>query len=99
MPPYDTRNYKKQENTVFEDYGNLPLSENEKDELLLEFFPTVTRDFLTRQVEEKYLDNIYRIEGEKRLREEAAWEAYQRQSPEEKQARLPDRLYHFQVLS
>ena len=97
--PYDTRNYKKQENTVFEDYGNLPLAANEKDELLLELFPTVARDFLTRQVEETYLENIYRIEEEKRLREEEAREAYARLTPEEKQARIIDGLYHFQWLS
>ena len=34
--------------------------------LLLELFPTVARDFLTKQVEEAYLDNIYHIEEEKR---------------------------------
>jgi pyruvate/oxaloacetate carboxyltransferase len=94
--PFDTRNYKKQENTVFEDYGNLPMAENENGELLLELFPTVARDFLTHQVEEKYLDYIYRIEEEKRLREAAAREAYQRLSTEEKQARLLNGLYHFQ---
>ncbi len=93
--PYDTRNYKKQENTVFEDYGGLRLAENERDELLLELFPTVARDFLQNCVEEKYTTNIWAIEEEKRRKAREAREAYERLSPEEKQKRLMEGLYHW----
>ena len=96
---YDTKNYKKQENTVFEDYGDIKLASGEKDELLLELFPTVARDFLTRQVEEAYLQNIYLIEEEKRRKQKEAREAYERLSPEEKRKRLMDGLYNWQGLS
>ncbi len=96
---YDTKNYKKQENTVFEEYGDMKLASNEKDELLLELFPTVARDFLTRQVEEAYLQNIYLIEEEKRRRQQEAREAYERLTPDEKRKRLMDGLYNWQGLS
>jgi oxaloacetate decarboxylase alpha subunit/pyruvate carboxylase subunit B len=93
--PYDTRNYKKQENTVFEDYGGLKLAENEKDELLLELFPTVARDFLQGCVEDNYTTNIWAIEEEKRRKAREAREAYERLTPEEKQKRLLEGLYHW----
>lgn len=97
--PYDTKNYKKQENTVFEEYGDMKLADNEKDELLLELFPTVARDFLQKEVEERYLTNIYTIEEEKRRKAEEAREAYQRLSPEEKREKLLKGLYNFPWLS
>jgi len=97
--PYDTKNYKKQENTVFEDYGGLRLAANEKDELLLELFPTVARDFLQNCVEETYTTNIWAIEEEKRRKAREAREAYERLSPEEKQKRLMEGLYHWYDVS
>ncbi|MBP9032015.1 MAG: carboxylase, partial [Dysgonomonadaceae bacterium] len=39
--PYDTSNYKKQDNPVLPEYGGVHLAKNEKDQLLLELFPTV----------------------------------------------------------
>jgi len=97
--PYDTRNYKKQENSVFEDYGDMKLAQNEKEELLLELFPTVARDFLTRCVEEHYTENIYRIEEEKRQKQQEAHDAYARLTPEEKRQRIEEGLYNFPWLS
>ena len=96
---YDTRNYKKQENTIFEDYGDMKLAQNEKEELLLELFPTVARDFLTKCVEERYLENIYIIEEEKQRKAREAMEAYDRLSPEEKRKRIIDGLYNFPWMS
>ena len=93
---YDTKNYKKQENTVFEDYGDLKLAQNEKEELLLELFPTVARDFLTKCVEERYLENIYKIEDEKRIRAMEAKADYDRLTPEEKRNRILEGLYNYQ---
>ena len=96
---YDTKNYKKQENSVFEDYGDMKLAQNEKEELLLELFPTVARDFLTRCVEERYTENIYKIEEDKRQKAQEARDAYESLTPEEKRKRLLEGLYNFQWLS
>jgi oxaloacetate decarboxylase alpha subunit/pyruvate carboxylase subunit B len=97
--PYDTKNYKKQENTVFEDYGDMKLADNEKDELLLELFPTVARDYLQKCVEEKYTENIHMIEEEKRRKAREAREAYDRLSAREKQDRLMQGLYSWHEVS
>ncbi len=97
--PYDTKNYKKQENTVFPDYGDLKLAENEKDELLLELFPSVARDFLKKKVEEKYLNNIYAIEEEKRRKIEEEKAKYAALTPEEKEKRLHYGLYNYEWTS
>ncbi len=45
--PYDTSKYKMQENPVIEGCGR-KLAENEKEVLLLELFPQVAKDYLTR---------------------------------------------------
>jgi pyruvate/oxaloacetate carboxyltransferase len=50
--PYDTSNYKKQENPVLPEYGGVHLAKDEKDQLLLELFPTVAAKFL-RELREK----------------------------------------------
>ncbi len=97
--PYDTKNYKRQENTVFEEYGNMKLADSEKDELLLELFPTVARDFLQNAVEERYTENIHQIEEEKRRKAREAREAYERLSPQEKRERLMQGLYTWHELS
>lgn len=97
--PYDTKNYKKQENTIFEEYGDMKLADNEKDELLLELFPTVAREFLQKCVEEKYTENIHYIEEEKRRKAREAREAYERLSPQEKRDRLLEGLYSWHELS
>ena len=97
--PYDTKNYKKQENTVFEEYGDMKLADNEKDELLLELFPTVARDFLQTSVEVKYTENIHHIEEEKRRKAREAREKYERLSPQEKRDRLMQGLYSWHEVS
>jgi oxaloacetate decarboxylase alpha subunit/pyruvate carboxylase subunit B len=96
---YDSKNYKKQENTIFEEYGDMKLAQNEKEELLLELFPTVARDYLTRCVEERYTENIYKIEEEKRRKQQEAHDAYERLTPEEKFKRIEKGLYNFPWLS
>ncbi|MCX6230187.1 MAG: carboxylase [Bacteroidetes bacterium] len=93
--PYDTSNYKKQENTVFSEYGDLKLAENEKDELLLELFPSVARDFLKKRVVQRYLNDIYAIEEEKRKKLEEEKANYMSLSPEEKEKRLHYGLYNY----
>ena len=94
--PYDTGNYKKQDNPVFEEFGGLKMAENEKDELLLELFPNVARNFLYNRMEDKYNTTIWVIEDEKRRKLEEERQKYYKLSPEEKRKRLVEGLYNFQ---
>jgi len=93
---YDTRFYKKQENPVFEEYGGVKLALNEKEELLLELFPSVAHDFLKKRMETTYLDEIHHIEELKRLKLEEEKQKYNILTPEEKQKRLIDGLYNYE---
>ncbi|MGL5682088.1 MAG: biotin/lipoyl-containing protein [Marinifilaceae bacterium] len=52
--PYDTSNYKMQENPILPEAGGVKLAENEKEQLLLELFPLVARNYLTKYKEEQY---------------------------------------------
>ncbi len=93
--PYDTKFYKKQENPVFDEYGGVRLALNEKEELLLELFPSVARDFLKKRMEDTYLAEIHRVEEEKRKKLEEEKHKYNILTPEEKQKRLLDGLYSY----
>ncbi len=104
--PYDTSNYKKQENKVFPEYGGLKMAYNEKDELLLELFPAVASDFLKKRAEAKYNAEIKVIEDarhakeeeeKRKLQEEKA--AFEKMTPEQKVERLMDGLYHYKWIS
>ncbi|MCX6556971.1 MAG: carboxylase [Candidatus Aminicenantes bacterium] len=55
--PYDTSTYRKQENPVLDEFGGVRLAANEKEELLLELFPTVAHTFLKNLREKEYRDN------------------------------------------
>ena len=52
--PYDTSKYKMQPNPVLEDAGGVKLAENEKEELLLELFPLVAKNYLTGVKKARY---------------------------------------------
>ncbi len=52
--PYDTSVYKRQENPVPEEYGGVHLAKDEKEELLLELFPTVATNYLKRQRQKEW---------------------------------------------
>ena len=52
--PYDTSKYKMQPNPELPDCGGIKLAENEKEVLLLELFPLVAKDFLTKIKKAKY---------------------------------------------
>lgn len=47
--PYDTSKYKKQPNPVLAEFGNVLLAKDEKDELLLELFPSIAEKFLKQE--------------------------------------------------
>jgi len=55
--PYDTSNYKKQDNPVLPEYGGVHLAKTEKDQLLLELFPTVAAKFLKELREKEFKEN------------------------------------------
>ena len=52
--PYDTSNYKRQDNPTLEEFGNVKLAKDEKEELLLELFPAVANGFLRKKREAEY---------------------------------------------
>lgn len=93
--PYDTKFYRRQENPVFEEYGGVNLADGAKEELLLELFPAVARDFLKSGVEQQYMDEIHKIEAERTAVFEAERHAYEELTPEEKEKRLLEGLYNY----
>lgn len=52
--PYDTSKYQMQPNPSLPEAGGVKLAENEKEVLLLELFPQVAKNFLTKQKEARY---------------------------------------------
>jgi pyruvate carboxylase subunit B len=55
--PYDSSTYQKQENPILTDLGHVRLAANEKEELLLELFPTVAHTFLKKLREKEYKEH------------------------------------------
>lgn len=52
--PYDTSKYEMQPNPTLPEAGNVKLAANEKEILLLELFPQVAKNFLTKEKEAAY---------------------------------------------
>jgi pyruvate/oxaloacetate carboxyltransferase len=92
---YNVDEYKKQENPTLDQFGGVPLAENEKEELLLELFPSVANSFLYNRIEKFHLKRIQAIEDEKNREFAKAKEAYQKLSEEEKRKKLEEGLYNF----
>jgi len=94
--PFNTSNYEKQPNPSFPKYGeNVKLASNEKEELLLELFPTVANKFLNDRIERIYGKPLKDAETKKQQAYEAEVQQYNALSDEEKQERLIDGLYHW----
>jgi pyruvate carboxylase subunit B len=55
--PYDTSKYQKQDNPVLPELGGVRLAVNEKEELLLELFPTVAHTFLNNLRKKEYREH------------------------------------------
>ncbi|MCF8298098.1 MAG: hypothetical protein K9J13_11175, partial [Saprospiraceae bacterium] len=93
--PYDTSNYKKQENPVFAEFDNEKLAKDEKEELLLELFPSVAKTFLMSQIENSYKTKLQLAADEKlkKLMDEKT--EYNKLSDDEKQERLMHGLYNY----
>jgi len=94
--PYDTSKYKKQDNPIFKEFDNEQLAKNEKEELLLELFPSVAKKFLQSQIEEKYYSKIQKEENEKQQKIQAEKNEYLKLNAEEKQDRLNEGLYNYE---
>jgi len=97
--PYDTLAHKKQPNPFIDESRGIRLANNEKEELLLELFPNVANDFLLKHVEATLMKEIRKMEEEQRLKVQQEKDAYEILTPEEKQQRLLEGLYHFQWTS
>lgn len=53
--PYDTSKYRRQENPLLGELGNVPLAKDEQEELLLELFPAVATGFLRKRREAEFI--------------------------------------------
>jgi biotin carboxyl carrier protein len=51
---YDTSKHRMQDNPALEQFGGVKLAENEKEVLLLELFPQVAKEYLTRTKGERW---------------------------------------------
>ena len=92
--PFNTAAYEKQPNPSFPQYGeNVKLAMNEKEELLLELFPTVANKFLQDRVDRIYGPKLKETALKIQLAFEAERQKYLDLSDEEKQARLIEGLY------
>lgn len=56
--PYNVNKYKRQENPLLPDFGNVKLAKDEQEELLLELFPAVASGFLRKKREAEYSELI-----------------------------------------
>jgi len=94
--PYNTSSYEKQPNPSFPQYGEgIKLASNEKEELLLELFPTVANKFLQDKIDGIYGAKLMEMEIEKQQAYEAERQKYLTLSDEEKQERLIEGLYNW----
>jgi len=97
--PYDTKNYKKQDNPVFNEWDGVRLAENEKEELLLELFPAVAAPYLKKKKEEAYYQRIQQEKEAEERKYLEAKKAFNALSPQEKEKRLMDGLYNYKWTS
>jgi len=97
--PYDTSNYKKQDNPVFEEWDGVKLAENEKEELLLELFPAVAAPYLKKKKEDAFKKKINEKLEDERKKYEEAKRIFNNLSPQEKEKRLMDGLYNYKWTS
>jgi oxaloacetate decarboxylase alpha subunit/pyruvate carboxylase subunit B len=94
--PYNTANYQKQPNPTFPQYGeDVKLASNEKEELLLELFPSVAEKYLKDKIDAKYQEIERKKEEERWRRIEEEKRKYQALSDHEKMQRLQIGLQNY----
>jgi pyruvate/oxaloacetate carboxyltransferase len=74
--PYDTSQYQKPENPILPEFGNVHLAQTEKEELLLELFPSVAERFLMKVRENEYQERILAGEIKEEKQEIVPMEGY-----------------------
>ena len=67
--PYDTSNYQHQPNPVLPEFGDVLLAKDEKEQLLLELFPTVALNYLKGVREKEYNELNQQIAQQKKQEE------------------------------
>jgi pyruvate/oxaloacetate carboxyltransferase len=94
--PYDTSKYKKQENPmILEKFGGVKLASNEKEELLMELFPTVAQTYLKNKKEKELREIWQEIADKKAAEAEKQRAVYLNMSAEQKQQRLMKGLENY----
>jgi pyruvate/oxaloacetate carboxyltransferase len=87
--PYDTSNYKKQDNPVIlEKFGGVLLAENEKEELLIELFPNVAQPYLKDKKEREIMEIRAEVKRQIAFEAEERRAKYLSMTPEEKKERI-----------
>ena len=97
--PYDTSNYKKQDNPVIlEKLGGVRLAENEKEELLMELFPTVAQTYLKNKKEQELMKLRQEILNKKAAEAERQRAAFLNMTAQEKEQRLLSGLRNYYLV-
>lgn len=92
--PYDTSQYQMQPNPTLPEAGGVKLAENEKEVLLLELFPQVAKNFLTKQKEARYQAQHKTEDVKKEVKEEKQEEPITGKTVE---APMPGSIFKIQV--
>jgi pyruvate/oxaloacetate carboxyltransferase len=93
--PFNSSSYKPQENPIIlEDFGGIKLAATEEEELLLELFPNVARNYLTNRKEAETTELRRQIEFELNAKSEEQRKAFLNLSDEEKAARILEGLMY-----
>lgn len=92
--PYDTSKYQMQPNPTLPEAGGVKLAENEKEVLLLELFPQVAKNFLTKQKEARYQAQHKTEDVKKEVKEEKQEEPITGKTVE---APMPGSIFKIQV--
>ena len=80
--PYDTSKYKRQENPTLDEFGGVLLAQSEKEELLLELFPTVGLNYLKGQRKKEYESRNQSLQNNKPEQKDEITDT-KRQAPKE----------------
>lgn len=92
--PYDTSKYQMQPNPILPEAGGVKLAENEKEILLLELFPQVAKNFLSKQKEARYQAEHKEEEAKQEDKKEAKEEPITGKVVE---APMPGNIFKIQV--
>jgi pyruvate/oxaloacetate carboxyltransferase len=93
--PFNSQNYKAQENPIIlEDFGGIKLAGNEEEQLLLELFPNVAKNYLTNRKEKEVYDLKKQIEFEMNAISEEKRKEFLNLSDEEKAVRIMEGLMY-----